>query len=190
MSQDVMQATISLRELLLRTNISVNDLNIRTDPKLINSYIISWSTNCGDYEFVAEYPFNINEKFELNNILLNRKENVSAFADDLLMSILYNMGKNNDISPIEFFFHCLCLYWDQVFIDILHAFEFRSSDAMISLKSAIFKNPLAEMDAHKWIKDPQYFIFYITSPSGNRIYTAGNLQQRSDVQRVRNGEIF
>ncbi len=32
---------------------------------------------------------------------------------------------------------CLCLYWDHIFIDVIHSFENRSKDAMLLLKNII-----------------------------------------------------
>jgi hypothetical protein len=189
MGEDVNFAVQSLRQLLFDLNIDIYDLRL-VPMSNDGAYMLSWKTKKGDYDVPIVYKQNLKNVFKLHNVPLMRSAMIGDFADSMIYSIIYNMGAAKDTAPVEFFFQALCVYWDQVFIDTMHEYYFRVNDALRYLKQLVYKNPTAEIDPHKWIKSPKFFIFYITSPSGNRMYYNGRLHEREDIKRVRRGEIY
>jgi hypothetical protein len=189
MKEDVNFAAQALHQLLIDINIDVYDLHLNQLAEG-SEYMLSWKTKSGDYEVPIVYRANLKSTFKLRNIPLMRNATISDFADTMLYTVIYNMGAAKDTEPVEFFFQALCIYWDQIFIDTMHDYFFRINDAMKYLKKIVYKNPTAEIDPFKWIKNPKFFIFFITSPSGNSLYYNGKLHEREDIKKVRRGEIY
>jgi len=191
MNEDVKIVAQALRQLLHDINIDVEDLYIKyMGAGSGNNYMLQWKTKSGDYQVPVVYDAPVGLLFKLKNIPMGKNIIVSDFAVSMLYSIIYNMGAAGDTRPIEFFFQALCTYWDLIFIDVIHSYESKLNDAMKLLKALIYKNPEAEIDPHKWIHNPAFFIFFITGPSGNQLYYCGGLHQRSDIQKARNGELY
>jgi hypothetical protein len=187
--ENVTFATAALRQLLYDLNINIKDLNIE-QLGLNGELMVSWETKKGSYRVPVVYNSSLITTFKLNNFSMRRDAHINSFADTMLYSIIYNMGAANDTDPVEFFFQALCAFWDQFFIDTIHNFEFRTKDAMRYLKKLVYKNPTAEIDPHKWINNPSFFVFFISSPSGNTLYYSGKLNERKDLKREREGEMF
>jgi len=189
MSEDVKRAVQILDVFLTNLNIKVNNLHLVKSGNN-GEYVLSWSTSKGDYQIPIVFVPPLISTFKLHNIPVMKAIEINNFADTVLYSIIYNMGAAGDTEPVEFFFTALCTYWDQIFIDTLHDYFYRINDAMKLLKGLVYKNPKADIDPHKWIHNPKFLLFYISSPSGNRLYYSGRLHERPDITKVRKGELY
>jgi hypothetical protein len=189
MQEDVNFALAALNRLLFDLNITISGLHI-SKMGANGKYMVNWKTRMGDYQVPIVYKMNMKSTFRLHNIPMGRSATISDFADTMLFSVIYNMINNKDLQPVEFFFQALCAYWDQIFIDTMHDYYFRINDSIKILKNMVYKSSMSETEPYTHINNPLFFIFFVTSPSGNRLYYAGRLHERSEIKNARKGLIW
>jgi len=189
--KDYAYAKEVLQNLLYALNIRVTDVSVRcAGLNGGHNLLVSFETKKGSYEIPCVWNGTLREEYLLRHDIFKRNRRMNRFVNDILFSILVNMGKQNDTDPMEVLYIALCAFWDPFFVQSSKSMGMRFKDGWRELVRLVWKNPTAMSDARRTYNSPNDFTFFVTSSIGNTLYYFSDMHQRRDLQRVIAGEIY